>query len=189
MLKNPADEPYWRNDIAAIGILAQYSDKLATDLLLFVSTPDGPEKFGAPFRSIVLGVSAKGGLSRDIPISESLVEAKVQGLVACGYLLSHMAEKSSVQPSALQTLMEGTAPDFWRGRIQWKSDPHFAGDDERNTALAGEAVRALAVSRLPEARDYLLYLRDTVRPQNTLLRESLEEALCYDSEEICSAKP
>jgi hypothetical protein len=78
-------------------------------------------------------------------------------------------------------LREATDPEFWQKHVQWKSAPHFADDAERNSALAGEAVKALALSGFPDADAWLHHMRDVVNPQEPLLKESLEEALCIEN--------
>jgi hypothetical protein len=166
ILANPIDEPYWPNAVLALGILAPYSDDLAARLLDFVDTPNVfPAAAGKPVKLVF-----------QAEISEGLVTAKMHALVACGNLLSRAPGKTD--SPALDTLINGTDPAFWQGRIQWRSTPHFADDEERNTTLAGEAVKALAASHLPAAKQRLVYLRDTLRPQQALLRESLDRALC-----------
>jgi hypothetical protein len=179
MFRNPVDEPYWENAVLAVGVLAPYSDELAKRLLEFVYTPDVFDAWEWSANRVPVRPARVRDL-REVDISEGLVAAKMHGLVACGNLLGRARGKIQA-PGPLEALIAGTEPDFWQQRILWKSSPHFASDDERNTALAGEAVKALAASHLPSAQLRLAYMRDVVRPREPLLRESLEQALCGQS--------
>lgn len=183
ILSNPVDEPYWDNAVLALGVVAPYSDDLATRLLEFVDTPGVFAAVGKPVRQ---SNAAKGRIVADAEISEGLFAAKMHALVACGNLIGRAGGETK-DSASLDTLIAGTDPAFWQGRIQWRSIPHFASDEERNAALAGEAVKALAASHLPQAEKRLLYLRDTVRPTQPLLRESLEQALCDKGSASCAA--
>jgi|HubBroStandDraft_1064217.scaffolds.fasta_scaffold01623_13 hypothetical protein len=189
MLDTPVDEPYWENTVLALGVLAPYREDLAEHFVEFAYTPDA---FGAtwgwsgnhvPVRNggrVSVRISASDW---NVVISEGLFAAKMRGLVACGNLLNHLsrADSKAAAPASLTTLREATDPAFWQTHVRWKSVPHFADDTERNCALAGEAVKALAFSGFPEAEAWLNHMRDVVNPRDPVLKESLEEALCIEN--------
>lgn len=186
MLANPLDEPHWRNDLTALGILSHYNENLARHLLQFVCTADTPDTIGRAHK-LILGVSERNEPS-DVGISDGLVEAKLGALKAVGYLLSQAAAKNAT-PVSLETLVEGTSPAYWQRCVRWKSEPHFADDEERNAALAAESIRALAITNLPAARNHILEMRGQLRNDQPLLREALDQAVCYMGLEDCSVRP
>jgi hypothetical protein len=195
MLNNTTDQPYWENAVLALGVLAPYTENLAEHFLEFVSTPD---EFDANWEwsgdRVPVRRGHRGTMSasaRDVPISEGLFAAKMRGLVACGNLLNRLSRtdnKAAVPPASLERLIERTDPEFWQENVRWRSAPHFADDQERNSALAGEAIKALAISGFPAAETALHQIRDTASPKDPLISQSLNHALLCIQNHSCTDK-
>lgn len=176
MLADPAEEDHWHRAILALGTIAPYQEKLATDLIQFLET-SGPfdTRFREPKPIFQTAYAAKTGvllalanLMRKLPAS---LEGSGVGPVDRPTVQVHF----SPPPRALSYLIEGLDPDIWTKRIAWISPPHDATDDERNRYLTQLTIQALGIYGR-EAIPELEYRQEKWKP-GTPLGDALADAL------------